>query len=482
MVQMAEAMPPGSSSGTGKSYSQGSKRPEISEKEKARRKAAGLCYRCGQSGHMARQCPDGKTVQSDKKNAPPGFSLSNINFDMEALRDLTEMVDDIQDSIGLRAMSFELKLDSDDADSEDEPPDLQSASGSSESVSDEDDDELIKNECNVCVLNNHEAEHCGGMKHSPLCEFDDGEPHLIAQFDSLLKGVKEEACRKWGCDDISGIEESLADAVVRHLTGCKKFPVTVPSPERLELERFLDNLVNGLACDLWTTPETLSEDDAMSICSEGEKSDSDDSASDSDVSMDIPYWGKDPMVIMPDGNVTSVPGRDWGDFIECANALEREMKVNEEDGDTVPYVIALPPLGRSAGGRPIINLWDVPVKPGLQEIENALEIEESWVSWPEEPIPMNEMHPVPRRKATWAEKSGSWFYRSWVETYPRCVEERGTFVDSFGDSRDPRPRVFGDTVAQNAMWLLDTHGPYPGDHHLVLRNWCELVSPMGRFR
>ncbi|KAK0477257.1 hypothetical protein IW261DRAFT_1420981 [Armillaria novae-zelandiae] len=101
---------------------------------------------------------------------------------------------------------------------------------------------------------------------------------------------------------------------------------------------------------------------------------------------------------------------------------------------------------------------------------------------PEQQIPLGEQHPIPKHRVSWAEQTGTWFYRSWSDMYPRCEEEREYFVDSFGGSRDPRPRSFGNTVAQNAMWLLDTHGPYPGDHHVVLKNGCELLSPMGRFK
>ncbi|KAK0231390.1 hypothetical protein IW262DRAFT_1292292 [Armillaria fumosa] len=104
---------------------------------------------------MARQCPDGKTVQLEKKNGPSGMTTSNINFDIEALQDLTKTADDLH--IGLEAMSFNLKSLSNDADSEDKTLDSQFILGLNDSASDEDNDnELIKHDCNFYSLNSNE--------------------------------------------------------------------------------------------------------------------------------------------------------------------------------------------------------------------------------------------------------------------------------------------------------------------------------------
>lgn len=37
-------------------------------------------------------------------------------------------------------------------------------------------------------------------------------------------------------------------------------------------------------------------------------------------------------------------------------------------------------------------------------------------------------------------------------------------------------------MAQNAQWVLDYHGPYPGDHASVLDNKCDIISLWGRFQ
>lgn len=73
------------------------KRPELLEKEKAHRKMEGLCFWCGKNGHMSRQCPDGKTVKSEKNNSPPGFSNANMNVDVEGLQSLAETTEDLHE-------------------------------------------------------------------------------------------------------------------------------------------------------------------------------------------------------------------------------------------------------------------------------------------------------------------------------------------------------------------------------------------------
>ncbi len=68
---------------------------ELSEKDKACYKSEGLCFRCGKSGHMTHQCPDGKFVPLEKKGAPPGLQSANMNI--EDLCSLAETTEDLHE-------------------------------------------------------------------------------------------------------------------------------------------------------------------------------------------------------------------------------------------------------------------------------------------------------------------------------------------------------------------------------------------------
>lgn len=68
-------------------------RANISAEDKARYKAEGRCYECGDKNHMARNCPKNNSV-SDKGRKNPSIDNYNVAFDSgktaEALRDLAD--------------------------------------------------------------------------------------------------------------------------------------------------------------------------------------------------------------------------------------------------------------------------------------------------------------------------------------------------------------------------------------------------------
>ena len=52
---------------------------QLTEKEMSERRAAGRCFRCNETGHMSRNCPQGNSV-SGRGGKPPGLATHNMEF------------------------------------------------------------------------------------------------------------------------------------------------------------------------------------------------------------------------------------------------------------------------------------------------------------------------------------------------------------------------------------------------------------------
>jgi len=75
----------------------------LSEKELEKRRSEGLCYHCGGSDHISRNCPKGKSV-NHTGNKPPG--KTSFSVELGAIGEASESSPEVLDSLPLGAIKF----------------------------------------------------------------------------------------------------------------------------------------------------------------------------------------------------------------------------------------------------------------------------------------------------------------------------------------------------------------------------------------
>jgi hypothetical protein len=75
----------------------------MSDKEKNELLAAGKCFKCKETGHQARHCPQGSFMKSDKSGKAPGLPTYKIGLDLDeikevdGLRELADTTEELQE-------------------------------------------------------------------------------------------------------------------------------------------------------------------------------------------------------------------------------------------------------------------------------------------------------------------------------------------------------------------------------------------------
>ncbi|PBK73739.1 hypothetical protein ARMSODRAFT_972126 [Armillaria solidipes] len=233
---------------------------ELSEQEKACFKSEGLCYHCGKSSHMAHQCPEGKNVPSERKNNPPRFSTSNVNFEnLHGLADTTEDLHELK--VGMMQYLYD-DLISEEEYSEDDCPDLQTVIASMWPYCDddvflfregEDDSSEWETVVSASVVTSessryelHECIRCHSLE---LCDKmpDDGSENIWTQIPyQVLFNVMWDSLDvdSFGIN-VAGVHEMLLDSVICYLIEMDGGETSPPDPyiKNEDLTEILDYLV-----------------------------------------------------------------------------------------------------------------------------------------------------------------------------------------------------------------------------------------------
>ncbi|KAK0238761.1 hypothetical protein EDD85DRAFT_950946 [Armillaria nabsnona] len=447
------------------------KRKELSEQEKAHFKSEGLCYCCRKTGHMARQCPDGKNVPSDRNNKPPGFSSSNVNF--ENLHGLVDMIEDLHKlKVGMMHWPDNDESVSDDNGEEDNCPDLQTVSASSESELEDteslawpycDDDEfpfreeessssewvtVVSAAEDTSQSSRYEHHKCFECHSMGMCIVESTEgseanrtrmPYQVL-FNAIWELLELEPISTDSGIAVVDVWEMLLDSVIRYLIGLdtsENPPSDLPH-ENEKVHEILDYMVVETALRLDPIPE-------------------------------VPE--------LVDTDVDS--GSDCSEEIEAWHCQVESCSRNEPDLDIIPLLLASPPYGDDDDAEPVINIWNVSVRHGLTSIEPLQPWYENDDEELETPPPIQLLPFIPQVPVDPEARKGLWFYSELSNDYPHSFEEKFSFIQSYGCKESCHPHLFGDIVVQNAQWVLEYHGPYPGDHWSVFNNKCDIISPWG---
>ncbi|KAG5635146.1 hypothetical protein H0H81_012288 [Sphagnurus paluster] len=97
--------------------SDGDKKPEwkpkltMSDRERNKLLAAGKCFKCKEAGHVARQCPKGTFVKSDKSGKAPGVPNFSIGIDLDWVEESRQLAATTEElyGVGVGSVSFDLE-------------------------------------------------------------------------------------------------------------------------------------------------------------------------------------------------------------------------------------------------------------------------------------------------------------------------------------------------------------------------------------
>ncbi|KAJ6591968.1 hypothetical protein B0H10DRAFT_2233089 [Mycena sp. CBHHK59/15] len=78
----------------------------MSEKKRNQYLAAGLCFKCGVQGHLARNCPELTVVVSKQKGKPPGIAAHGVEFVEPSTPDALYESTEVLDTLDVGASSF----------------------------------------------------------------------------------------------------------------------------------------------------------------------------------------------------------------------------------------------------------------------------------------------------------------------------------------------------------------------------------------